>query len=235
MRNYYNMKNRKEYASWAGNICCYCCGHADTVDHVPSKVLLEEPYPANLLTVPCCKECNESFSKDEEYVAVLMECVECQSFNSKDFRRDRIRRIIEHTPSLISKVRLNVIPCFDGSFTINCDDRRLRNVIYKLCVGHLRYEGLYLETTMNQYDVNIFSDVMKEFLDDFMMPIHSEQLPEVGSRSLSEILIMDGEYCSPWHEVQPHMYYYCVAHDLSEVRILIHDYFAVKVSLNHKF
>ena len=38
-----------------------------TVDHVPPKALFPEPRPSNMLTVPCCKKCNESFSKDDEY------------------------------------------------------------------------------------------------------------------------------------------------------------------------
>jgi len=38
-----------------------------TVDHIPPKALFPEPRPSNMLTVPCCKNCNESFSKDDEY------------------------------------------------------------------------------------------------------------------------------------------------------------------------
>lgn len=48
-------------------ICEYCRGIADTKDHVPSKSLLERPFPKNLLTINCCKNCNNSFSLDEEY------------------------------------------------------------------------------------------------------------------------------------------------------------------------
>jgi len=48
--------------------CIYCGSSKDmTVDHIPPKALFPEPRPSNMLTVPCCKKCNESFSKDDEY------------------------------------------------------------------------------------------------------------------------------------------------------------------------
>ena len=57
-------------------ICSYCgINNPDTRDHVPSKILLDQPYPENLPVVPCCSKCNRSFSLDEEYVACLLECI----------------------------------------------------------------------------------------------------------------------------------------------------------------
>lgn len=48
--------------------CIYCRSGEDmTVDHIPPKALFPEPRPSNMVTVPCCKKCNESFSKDDEY------------------------------------------------------------------------------------------------------------------------------------------------------------------------
>jgi hypothetical protein len=48
---------------------CYNCGirEATTVDHVIPKTLFLKPRPQSLITVPACRECNEGFSKDEEY------------------------------------------------------------------------------------------------------------------------------------------------------------------------
>ena len=76
------MLQRPEYGEGhLERVCCYCGGYADTVDHVSSKVFLDEPYPDNLPVVPCCRNCNEEFSLDEEYVAVLLECVRFPSPN----------------------------------------------------------------------------------------------------------------------------------------------------------
>ncbi len=52
-----------------GKSLCYNCGTrtATTRDHIIPKTLFPDPKPAGLLTVPACRECNEAFSKDEEY------------------------------------------------------------------------------------------------------------------------------------------------------------------------
>ncbi len=55
--------------------CIHCGGPYETDDHIPSKVLLDEPYPGNLMVCPSCSDCNNSFSLDEEYFACLLECV----------------------------------------------------------------------------------------------------------------------------------------------------------------
>jgi hypothetical protein len=49
---------------------CYLCGEAKSItnDHVPPKGFFPEPRPSNLITVPCCTRCNNSFSKDDEAV-----------------------------------------------------------------------------------------------------------------------------------------------------------------------
>ena len=37
------------------NICPYCGDYGDTRDHVPSKALLDRPFPNDLPVVPACK------------------------------------------------------------------------------------------------------------------------------------------------------------------------------------
>ena len=59
--------------------CIYCYRPAETRDHVPSKCLLEKPFPENLPVVGCCDSCNQSFSKDEQYFVCLIESVLCGS------------------------------------------------------------------------------------------------------------------------------------------------------------
>ena len=52
---------------------CIYCGRAlaATVDHVPPRLLLAPPYPPNLITVPACKPCNQSFKADDEYTRFI--------------------------------------------------------------------------------------------------------------------------------------------------------------------
>ena len=43
-----------------------------TADHVPPKLFLEQPFPPNLLTVPACADCNQSFKADDEYARTVL-------------------------------------------------------------------------------------------------------------------------------------------------------------------
>lgn len=54
-------------------ICCYCgIRPATTKDHIPPKSIFNKPRPGDLITVPCCFECNNEASKyDEKFKAYL--------------------------------------------------------------------------------------------------------------------------------------------------------------------
>jgi hypothetical protein len=53
--------------------CVYCgLEKKVTADHVPPKLLLSQPYPNNLLTVPACRNCNASFQLDDEYTRMVL-------------------------------------------------------------------------------------------------------------------------------------------------------------------
>jgi hypothetical protein len=53
--------------------CVYCGLEKKlTADHVPPKLLLSQPYPENLLTVPACRDCNASFQVDDEYTRLVL-------------------------------------------------------------------------------------------------------------------------------------------------------------------
>ena len=137
------MLQRPEYGEGhPERVCCYCGDFADTVDHVPSKVFLDKPYPDNLPVVPCCRKCNEQFSLDEEYVVVLFECVRLQTFIPKRFQREKIRKIVEHNPAILQTVKETVHPLLDGHISIDPENGRLKKVLTKLIAGHLRFEGL---------------------------------------------------------------------------------------------
>ncbi|HEY3382532.1 MAG TPA: hypothetical protein VGK32_12230 [Vicinamibacterales bacterium] len=43
-----------------------------TRDHIPPKVLLAEPFPPNLLTVPACLDCNRGFQRDDDYTRIVL-------------------------------------------------------------------------------------------------------------------------------------------------------------------
>lgn len=224
------MLQRPEYGEGhPERMCCYCGDYADTVDHVPSKVFLDKPYPENLPVVPCCKRCNEQFSLDEEYVAVLLECVRWQTFDIEQFKRDKVRKIVEHNPAILKTVRKTVNSMLDGHISIALENSRLNKVLTKLIAGHLRFEGLDQWFLHNSLDICFYQVIHtnQEFYNRFRSPIFSGLLPEVGSRALIS-LVENGNAGSPWFTVQPDKYEYCVAPDNSEVRIIIQDFFGVR-------
>lgn len=84
--------------------CTYCGGLAETRDHVPSRFLLEPPYPENLPVVGCCEECNRGFSKDEEYVVCLIEAALAGSADPAGIRRDTVARSLRRSPALQARI-----------------------------------------------------------------------------------------------------------------------------------
>jgi hypothetical protein len=53
---------------------CVYCGEARelTRDHVPPRCLFSKPRPQNLITVPCCNNCNRGLSKHDEYFRIAI-------------------------------------------------------------------------------------------------------------------------------------------------------------------
>lgn len=78
----------------AGDNCVYCGSTADSRDHVPSKILLDDPLPRDLPVVKACSPCNSGFSLDEEYLACFVECVIAGSVNLELLSRQKIRSIL---------------------------------------------------------------------------------------------------------------------------------------------
>ena len=77
------------------NICAYCGKPADTVDHVIPKGLYPESIRSNspqLLTVPACRECNESFSDDEEHFRNVITVMGEASGAVKELFNDKVHK-----------------------------------------------------------------------------------------------------------------------------------------------
>ena len=67
----------------------------ETKDHVPSKILLDEPYPEHLPVVPACQICNRGFSSDEAYVACLIESAKWGTTEIDQIKREKIGQFSE--------------------------------------------------------------------------------------------------------------------------------------------
>ena len=56
------------------SISCTYCGKPkpETTNHIPPACLFPSPRPSDLITVPCCLDCNGGASKDDEYFRMMM-------------------------------------------------------------------------------------------------------------------------------------------------------------------
>lgn len=207
--------------------CTYCMGENESRDHVPSKVLLDEPYPSGLAHVPCCLECNNGFSADEEYFACLIECIISGSTDPEKLSREKIKNILLKKPSLQRELTQAMIED-NGSIVFSFHESKVENVLRKLALGHMKYENG--DTPFSEQMDVTFAPIHLLSSDDKIIFFQAQQilLPEVGSRGLQRILGTGTEGFSHWIHVQKDVYSYSVTN--SSVRMLISNYLACEVT-----
>src|SRR5690348_8270454 len=115
------------FASYGDNrkmgYCVHCGGPYQSRDHVPSKVLLDEPYPENMLVSPSCFSCNQGFSRDEEYLACLIECVLIGDVDPSNIERKRIAEILAKNSRLAAMLKKARIVKEDGTVEWRADTK----------------------------------------------------------------------------------------------------------------
>src|SRR5262249_30876896 len=119
------------------NGCVFCdSGRSElTRDHAPSRVLLDSPYPYNLPIVDACRDCNNGFSLDEEYVACLVECAAVGSTNPDIMSRDVVRRILNRSPALRARLE-QARRIVNGVSYFVPEKTRVDNIVAKLARAH---------------------------------------------------------------------------------------------------
>jgi hypothetical protein len=214
--------------------CIHCGGPNETRDHIPSKVLLDEPFPASLAASPSCLECNNSLSADEEYLACVLECVIAGDVNPKGIERSKIAHILARSPKLQERIRQGRQEG-DGQTVWNIDQERVRRVLLKLARGHAAYELSEPQTdepeffwwkplqTMTMAERHAFEVGPTESLEPW---------PEVGSRYMQRIC-SDGKDFGEngWLIVQPLRYRFKLSLSRGlRIQIIIREYLACEVS-----
>lgn len=135
-------------------LCVYCSkSEATTADHVPPKGFFPDPLPSDLVTVPSCRSCNNSFGKDEEYARNFFAAGwsgDETSVGYKVFTTKVMRSATRGTRKMLHMIR-NSISLSDmhspaGMYlgkrpTIEIDRSRVDRVVAKICRGLY-----YLET-----------------------------------------------------------------------------------------
>lgn len=226
----------KQVEDWGDSrnkgFCVYCGGGSETQDHVPSKVLLDEPLPENLPLVSCCGPCNASFALHEEYLACLLECVVSGTVETDVLERDRVRRILEHSPALRERLRQARHEQEEGVLW-DFDAERVKTVLLKLARGHAAFE--LNEPQLAEPDVFWFRPLVlmteaerAAFEDD---PPAVAGWPEIGSRAFNRLFVAGDEaWQEGWLVVQTARYRYLVTQEGGlRVRLVLREYLACEV------
>lgn len=212
--------------------CAYCAGGADTRDHVPSKVFLDEPLPTLLPVVDCCRACNVGFSKAEEYLACFVECVRSGTADPTRLSRAKVSRTLIARPHIAQRVSAasGLLP--DGSLGWEPDVDLVRATVLKLARGHIAYEiSVYHVEPPRVIRFTPVALLDAVQMHDYFDVRVSGLYPEIGSRSF--IALVEGRPTGyeRWRVIQPGNYRYAVGQDDGDwAKFVIGEYLACHVA-----
>lgn len=224
--------------------CVYCTGPEETRDHVPSKCLLEPRYPPNLPVVGCCDNCNQNFSKDEQYFVCFIESVLCGSTDPEKIGRPSVAKIMRKSPALRARIEKSRIEVNDQVAFVP-ETERINNVMLKLARGHAAFElSQCCRTEPDHFWCGPLYTLSKEAQDEFNAVHFQHIFGEIGSRNLQRLLVMQMAYptetgekqnvemlVNDWIDVQDDHYRYIAIDDMGYliIRIVIAEFFACEV------
>jgi hypothetical protein len=231
------MRQVKEFSDKRNKgFCVHCGGPHETDDHVPSKVLLDEPFPENLSTSPSCQQCNNEFSKDEEYLACVLECVICGTAEPDKIERTKIAGRLKNSP----KLKESIAKCRrveDGQTIWDVKMSRIKKVILKLARGHASFE---LAEPQTGEPSGFFCKPIIAMTDKEKARFENEPhaqfsaWPEVGSRTMSRALVLGSDvYDEGFLVVQEGRYRFRALQENGvTIQMILREYLACEVVWN---
>lgn len=178
--------------------CLYCGKKANNREHVPSKSLLEKPYPNNLITIPACQICNNSFSLDEEYfLNVLATLSESGPLVTRTEPGGKIYKSRERNSTLYKRLLNSLLHEEDGRTYFKPETDRLKRVIEKYAFG------IYYNKYEKHAPLNLFKCVG-------FYPFQAEE-----TRPSEIILLTHSEKFNlkKWTHIQENVFSYIVVRD----------------------
>jgi hypothetical protein len=218
--------------------CIHCGGSiallATSRDHVPSRSLLVEPYPANLPVVQICKACNTGFSFDEEYLAAFLGAVLTGSTDPERQASNSAARILKRNVKLKAKIdrARSEYVTLGGETRIICrpERNRIDRIVLKNARGHAFYEfgEPMLEPPAHVWSAPLVS-LSASQRADFQNMDQGAGWPEVSSRMLTRVLTGQ-DLADDWVVVQDGVYRYAVAQrGTLLVRSVLFEYLSTEV------
>jgi hypothetical protein len=159
---------------------CYLCGKLPaetpegklTREHLPPQNLFPDPRPSNLITVPCCRACNNGASEDDDYLRLAVsgqythDELGKQTWTKKvlgsTMRKKRLRKEIAAFSNSLRRIALVTPQGVEDAFEGWLDGVRLERSITRLTKGFLalvypdvdRTELKFQVTQLDPFKVN---------------------------------------------------------------------------------
>ena len=212
----------------------FCGAGPATREHVVSKMFLDDPLPDHLPLVHSCQSCNNGFSRDEEYLGCLIDCVVSGSTDPEAVGRYKVRASLRHSPALAARIAAGRVEAGNGQLVWKPEEERVRSIALKLARGHAAHQ--YSEPRLDDPEgvtVVPLATMTLEQRHWFETIPESPGWPEIGSRAFVNILVADGNAFSDengWTILQPGRYRYAVAQPGETiVRGVLSEYLAFEV------
>lgn len=226
----------KRHKTW----CIHCntaLSEVDTnMDHVPSRSLLNRPFPKNLPTIEICRKCNNRFSGDEEYLAVFLKCVLAGSTDPEDHDDRRATCALKRHKKLRARIEKSRMEyqTLGGDIRLlwKPEMPRIDRIVLKNARGHAFYE--YGEPMLNapshvrSIPLTTFTAAERQDFESGNSGVLAEW-PEVGSRMMTRV-ISGQDTRDGWVKVQDAVYRYRVTQEGGIlVRSVLCEYLATEV------
>lgn len=234
------MKGMRDYSDERHKSWCIHCGVVlgsveSNLDHVPSKTILDRPFPDNLPTVRICKACNTSFSNDEEYFTAFLGSVLAGTTEPDQQVVGRAEKILGSNYRLQDEIEasLEIVKDTGGNdqITFVPDMERIQNVVVKNARGHILFEhGQPARGEPLRVAIQPMPVLSPDILAGFESIDYGSGWPEVGSRLMNRLVTGDDMRPDGWVVVQPNVYRFAVMdHGQFVVRTVIREYLATEV------
>jgi hypothetical protein len=190
------MNKRRKPISIRGRqvICTYCTQAANTKDHIPPKCMFPRPRPSTLITVPCCTDCNSSFSIDDEHFRDVL------TFREELYNNSFVKKLIDSFPKRLARPQAEgyfnylyermgeeTVKTTSGIYlgrkaTFTANLKRVHRVIeritrglYFYCFGNKLMEGFDPQAYTQEYFLDLDPEHQSTFRSIFQSNMANEQ------------------------------------------------------------
>lgn len=170
--------------------CFHCGGVPGTVDHTPPKVLIDKPYPDEMIVVPSCYECNNSASLDESWLACVVDCVVTGEVEADRVSRSAVAKMLARSPALAASMAA-IRSVGEHGTTFSPDMQRVRRIVTKIARAHAAYE-LHEHFEHEPIAVEVFPIPLLS--DEALLDFETfggggtAMWPDVGSRAMQRLV-----------------------------------------------